>query len=112
MKEYLTELREFHRVGDGSGSRQISVGDVVTVHQDKCPRQKWNIGLVKRTYSGADGRVRSAEVKVARAGAKPVTLRRPVQKLFPMELRLEKEDQQGPQIQFVDDADVVNVVHT
>ena len=46
MKEYLTELREFHRVGDGSGSRQISVGDVVTVHQDKCPRQKWNIGLV------------------------------------------------------------------
>jgi hypothetical protein len=35
---------------------------------------------------GNDGKVRGAKVKVAERGKKPTTLRRPIQKLYPIEI--------------------------
>ena len=45
-KEYLTELRERHKVRNGSTGNSISHGDVVVVHEDKIPRQLWKVGRV------------------------------------------------------------------
>ena len=40
MKEYLTELRETHRRARSGEGDLISVGDVVTIHDD-APRGLW-----------------------------------------------------------------------
>ena len=104
MKEYLTEVREHHRSTAGGQSKEISTGDVVTVLKEKAPRQTWRIGHVQKLLKGADGKVRSAQVKVAGEGGRMLVLRRPIQKLFPLESHLRE---QAVPIQFVDDTDVI-----
>ena len=55
----------------------LSVGTVVMIVDPQAPRAHWLIGIVNAVYPGADGRVRSAEVKV-----KDRTYHRPVARLI------------------------------
>ena len=54
--------------------------------EDNHPRSQWRLGRVEQLIPGADNSVRAAVVKVyiTKIG-RPVTVKRPVQKLFPLE---------------------------
>ena len=62
-RDYLVDLREFHR-GRKVGKLNIEVGDVVVVHEDNKKRGSWKMAVVK----GKDGETRGARVKVISKG--------------------------------------------
>ena len=126
-REYLTELREHHRVKRSKKRERINVGDVVTIFEDKIPRQRWTLGRVEKLLSSTDEEIRSAVVRVSKSGRKSGTLRRPIARLYPVEVCEEKDveeerdaaviaeehevrDEDGPKIKFVDDQEVRQTV--
>ena len=86
--EYLAELRESHKhlLGKSRGNPQISVGDMVIVHDDSLPRSFWKLGRVRDLIVGRDGRTRGATVTVANKERRLTTLNRPLQLLYPLEI--------------------------
>ena len=88
--EYLLELRNSHR-GTEKGREevrtQVLVGDIVIVGDDKLPRGLWKLGTVTSLMVGKDGEVRAASVKTHSKDGKLLSLRRPIQKLYPLEIR-------------------------
>ena len=91
-KEYLLELRESHRYHRGrANSSQVSVDDVVIVHSTEQPRAFWKLGRVEEVLVGKDGEKRGAVVRVAGGGRKSTLLQRPIQLLYPLEVRQETD---------------------
>ena len=92
--EYLVNLREFHRTKSGRVVKQVQVGDVVTVFEENKKRGEWKLAVVESLITGKDRVVRGANVRVIAKG-KPVRMARPVQKLYPIEVRsaIEGRDQ-------------------
>ena len=90
-QEYVVELREHHRAlekGAASNSPSIQTGDIVTVMEEgKSNRGMWRLGKVLDVHPGNDGLVRGATIEVASDNGKRRRLRRPLQKLFPLEVR-------------------------
>ena len=84
--EYLVNLREFHRTTSGRVVKQVQVGDVVTVFEENKKRGEWKLAVVESLITGQDRVVRGANVRVIAKG-KPVRMARPVQKLYPIEVR-------------------------
>ena len=84
-QDYLTSLREFHRV-TGDNKRTINIGDIVHIHDDK-PRNSWKLALVEELIEGNDGHVRAAIVK-----PKSGRTSRPIVKLFPMEMKSTRDN--------------------
>jgi hypothetical protein len=79
QKEYLLELREsHHNTSQNSLSQEISVGEMVLVHQDNQRRGSWKLGKVEKLIKGDDHKVRSAIVKVNGEGKKANQLKRPI----------------------------------
>ena len=66
-------------------TKTVRVGDVVLVHDTK-PRGFWKLARITKLVSGQDGRVRGAILKVASSGKKAHTLKRPLQRLYPLEI--------------------------
>ena len=84
-REYLGELRQQHKSFSHSfSSSKIcpQVGDVVIIHEEFIPRHMWRLGVIKKLIKSRDGLVRGAEVLVGKTGN---TIKRPVNKLFPIE---------------------------
>ena len=77
--EYLTSLREFHRIS-GNNHQTIKVGDIVLVHDDK-PRNSWKLAIIEELIRGNDGLVRAANIRT-----KNGTTNRPITKLHPLEI--------------------------
>ena len=77
--EYLTSLREFHRIS-GNNHQTIKVGDIVLVHDDK-PRYSWKLTIIEELIRGNDGLVRAANIRT-----KTGTTNRPITKLHPLEI--------------------------
>ena len=89
--EYLVDLREFHR-NRSTGEVRIQEGDIVLIKEDNLKRNQWKMGLVKKFIQGKDGVVRRAKVRISSKG-KEETLNRPLQRLFPLEIKkVRKED--------------------
>ena len=86
--EYLLELRDSHRYssGDCSASEQISVGDIVVVHNDNKPRGFWKLGKVEDLVVGRDGQIRGAELRIHGKDGRTIMLRRPLQRLYPLKV--------------------------
>ena len=86
--EYLLELRDAHRFrrNPKGVDDPVSVGDIVIVHDENVHRGLWKLGRVEKLITGTDGYVRVAAVKVTSKGHS-TTIRRPVQRLYPLELR-------------------------
>ena len=85
-KEYVTKLRNLHcQRRRPEGSISLSVGDVVTLFEDNLPRSQWRLGRVEQLIPGTD--VRAAVVKVITKTGRAMTVKRPVQRLFPLEVR-------------------------
>ena len=81
--EYLVDLREFHR-SKTTGEVEVHKGDIVLVMEDRFKKHQWKMGVVQQLIKGKDGIVRGAEVRICSKGKKDV-LRRPLQKLVPLE---------------------------
>lgn len=84
--EYLAGLREYHRDKFNGEKRIVSIGDVVTVYEDSVKRGGWKTAIVEGLVVGRDEVVRGAKIRVITKG-KPTHMTRPVQKLYPLELR-------------------------
>ena len=89
-REYLANLREFHRCNTRNQDRTVEVGDVVVVFEEEKKRGEWKTGVVESLVKGKDGVVRGARVRTVTKG-KPIHLSRPVQKLYPLEIRSKGE---------------------
>ena len=92
-KEYLSGLREAHayvaRKHSDHGNPHVTVGDIVIVSDDSLPRGQWKLGIVQELLKGKDGMVRAATVKIASSDQQYSTLKRPIQLLYPLEIRCE-----------------------
>ena len=84
-REYLVDLREFHK-GKGGQGDIVEIGDVVVVHEDNVKRSNWKMAEVVELIKGRDEQVRGAKVRMIR-NKKVVYLRRPIQKLYPCEVK-------------------------
>ena len=84
------------------------------LHEHKIPRQLRRLGKVERLLRGRDGYVRSAVVRVKSANSPTSEFRRPLQRLYPLEVNAEL-DNPAPHagnipIRVVRDDDIPNVV--
>ena len=87
-EEYLLELRDAHRYGTKtSKASPVSVGDVVLIHDDNKPRGFWRLGCVKNLINGSDGHIRGAILTATSPGERRITLQRPLQHLYPLEVK-------------------------
>lgn len=85
-EEYLLELRESHRFNKTDGSGTVGLGDIVVVHDESRPRGLWRLARVEKLITGADGSTRGAVVRVSSRKRRPTTIKRPVQRLYPLEI--------------------------
>ena len=70
-----------------AGSRVVSVGDLVLVHDETHPRSYWKMGKVERLLMSQDRQSRGAEVRVqGRGSSGGGLLRRSLQLLYPLEV--------------------------
>ena len=94
-KEYLVGLRERHcYLRRKSHAPRIAIGDVVIIHDD-LPRAMWKLGIVQELLVGADNEIRAAILQVSSRGrASTSCLRRPVQKLYPIEMTVKTAEDQ------------------
>ncbi|XP_028413812.1 uncharacterized protein LOC114536659 [Dendronephthya gigantea] len=86
-REYLLELREHHRAKGVRRSAKANPkeGDIVCVYEEKTPRNLWRLGKVEKLFKGNDGQVRAVALRIWNKGEESITLRRPVQKVYPVE---------------------------
>lgn len=95
-KEYLIELREFHHCGtQGDNDRKIKIGDVVLIHDENLSRRNWRLGEVTELIESKDGCERGAVLRVVSKKGKHLKLRRPIQKLVPLEVSTGKPPENG-----------------
>ena len=93
--EYLTQLHETHRnLSRRSNSPLINVDDVVLIHEELLPRSRWRVGRVKELIYGHDNLARGALVKTPHGP----DLKRPVNKLIPVEYNASKKEDQEPDV--------------
>ena len=86
-REYLTNLREFHKVGVVDKEYVlVEPGDVVIVYEQGKKRGEWRTGLVQELICGKDNVVRGARVCVMTNGHRQV-LNRALQHLYPVEVK-------------------------
>ena len=87
-REYLLELRNFHRAAQPSGMpHSLRVGEIVTIYDDSHPRGMWRLGRIETLIPGTDGIVRGVTVKVTSRSGRPSVIRRPIQHIYPMEVK-------------------------
>ena len=98
-REYVTELRNVHRQKSRpERSISISVGDVVTLFEDNLPRSQWRLRRVEQLIPSSDDNCRAAVVRVITKTGRPGTVKRPIQKPFPLEVQDGvTNDEQSPQ---------------
>ena len=86
-KEYLTEVREHHRMTSGKNHHDlIAKGDIVTIQdENRKNRTTWKLGKVESLIIGREEIVRGANVRTANGKI----ISRPIQKLYPLEVKSE-----------------------
>ena len=96
--EYLAELRESHRhlLKKSRGKPQVSVGDVVIVHEEGLARGFWKLGRIQSLMIGQDGKTRGATIRLA-AKNRSTSLNRPLRLLYPLEIDSSSESMDAPQ---------------
>ena len=117
-KEYLTGIREYQKLKGGEPRRTIQVGDVVRICADKTPTQQWGMEKVEKLLQGQDKVVRAAEVVTVDNSLRKTRLKRPIQRLYPLEINVRDEHatnartgqfDSGMSIQMVRDEDIPTV---
>ena len=75
-----------------SSNRVVSIGDVVIVHDENQLRGKCRIGRVEAFVTGSDGHVGGAIFRVKTKAGRLDKLRRPLQRLYPLEVRCRNDE--------------------
>ena len=107
--EYLLELREHQKRNKTKGKTHPNEGDVVLIKDDKLKRSEWRIGRIKKLIASRDSTIRAAEVHVV-TNEKLCVLKRPVNKLFPIEFNeTEEENNEKTEVElkFISDKDTI-----
>ena len=76
------------------GNPPVTVGDIVIVNL-LCGH--WKLGIVQELFKGKDGMTRAATVKIASSDQQYSTLKRPIQLLYPLEIRCESTNITHPE---------------
>ena len=108
--KYLPSFREHTRVKKGPLKRIAQVGDIVTVHKDKIPQQRWALGKITHLIIGQDGESRGAELVTTDSAGRTINIKRPLKKLYPLEVHNEPRAEQEIKITQVNDEDVENFI--
>lgn len=96
-KEYVAISQNLHRERRiPEGSISLSIGDVVNLFKDKLPRSQWRFGRVEQLIPGTEDNVRAAVVKVIAKRGRAMTVKRPVQRLFPLEVQKAMTNDEQP----------------
>ena len=90
-REYLTSLRERFIGKNQKTLKTPKRGDVVIIQKEKTPRQKWKLGKITELLTGRDKIVRAVEVRTTDNSGRSITVKRPIQKLVPIEVQDEEE---------------------
>ncbi|CAK1603493.1 unnamed protein product [Parnassius mnemosyne] len=77
VREYLPELQN-RREAHGRGP-DLQVGDPVLIADSQLPRNTWPRGRIEAVFPGADGQIRTVEVRTANG-----LIKRPTKKLVPL----------------------------
>ena len=85
---YILSLREKQRNMRERNTTIPRVDEVVLIGDDETPRNMWRIGRITSLLQSGDGKVRSATVRAIPGNAE---LRRPIQKLYPLEISNEEK---------------------
>ena len=83
----------------------MKVGDIVHI-QDKVPRLRWRMGKVDKLVPGRDGVVRAAELTTLDKSQRIIRVKRPIQKLYPLEVLAAVSDKSDKTVTMVIDEDV------
>ena len=62
------------------------------IHADRTPKQQWRTGKVEKLLRGREDVVRVAEVVTVDNSLRQVRLKRPIRKLYPLEVNARDED--------------------
>ena len=82
-KEYLVNLREYHRINCNKKNRpSIQLNDVVIIEDERRPRSSWRLAKVENLIESNDKQIRGAVVRVSKTNK---LLSRPVNKLYLVE---------------------------
>ena len=84
-KEYLLTLLESFRSKQVEVKPLIKAGDIVILKNDQMKGAFWKISCVIECFTGNDGNIRGAKVKVASSRGKKVS-NQPIQHLVPLEV--------------------------
>ncbi|XP_065681375.1 uncharacterized protein LOC124811157 [Hydra vulgaris] len=85
-KEYLTELREFHKYRRNIGCLEINVGDADLIEEDKRSRLLWKTAKVEEILKSSDDQ-RAATVKYLDENGSLRRVKRPINTLIPLEYK-------------------------
>ena len=91
-REYLSELYEHHlysRKGNYDEYCRLLLGDMVFIKDDKMKRNSWKKGVVEELICGRDNKVRGALLRVTNKKGDVIRIRRPIQKIVPLEVKKE-----------------------
>ena len=78
----------YEQYGQESGGWRDSFGE-----GEDLPRSQWKIGRVEALLQSKDGEVRGVKLRTVNKKGKSIVLRRPIQKLVPLEIKLETNDE-------------------
>ena len=96
QKKYLTNLRESHKMNTSKKSLKINVGDVVSIFEEGLKRRHWKVGKVLRIIQGKVHVIRGAVVQIFNDKNGKETISRPLQKLYSLEITLERDHDKPP----------------
>lgn len=80
--EYLPFLREYQKVYRQTSNIKASIGDIVHIHENRQPRQKW---LPRRITEKIKGKNNNERGSVIFPGKTKRNIERPINKLFAIE---------------------------
>ena len=90
--EYVPSLSEYQKVYRRANNIKPSIGDIVHIHVDRQPLQKWLLGRITELIKGKDNNVRGAVIFL---GKTKRNIERPINKLHPAEFHDEIENNNG-----------------
>ena len=77
-------------------SLKINVGDAVSIFEDRLKRRHWKVSKVLKFIRGKDDVIRGAVVQIFSEKNGKGIIRGPLQKLHPLEIAPEREDDEPP----------------